>query len=154
MNRFLLRAIELAVENVRASRGGPFGAVVVHQGEIVAEGVNEVTLTNDPTAHAEVVAIRRACQSLAHFSLKGCEMFTSCEPCPMCLGAIYWAWLDRVYFSAIAAEAADAGFDDSRLYQEVRLPPSERSIAMVPMLRDWALFPFEEWRRSTTKIQY
>jgi tRNA(Arg) A34 adenosine deaminase TadA len=114
----MARAIQLSLENVRSARGGPFGAVVVRAGEIIGEGANCVTSTNDPTAHAEVVAIREACRKLQLFELKGCEIYTSSEPCPMCLGAIYWARLDRVYFGNTAADASKAGFDDSLIYLE------------------------------------
>src|SRR5437588_5334887 len=126
-NRFLLHAIELAVENVRRG-GGPFGALVVKDGVVIAIGTNQVTRTNDPTAHAEIVAIREACRVLGDFQLSGCEVYTSCEPCPMCLGAIYWARPERVFFAATHQEAAAAGFDDSFIYRQIALPHSERSI--------------------------
>lgn len=119
---FMARAIQLAVENVRSGGGGPFGAVVVRDGGIIAEGANRVTLTNDPTAHAEVLAIRLACRELGRFELKSCELYTSCEPCPMCLGAIYWTRLSRVYFGGLATDASQAGFDDSFIYGEIRQP--------------------------------
>ena len=122
----MARALALALENVRSGRGGPFGAVVVKDGEIIAEGMNCVTTTNDPTAHAEMVAIREACRKLQSFELPGCEIYSSCEPCPMCLGAIYWARPARVYFANSAADAAQAGFDDAYIYQELRVPYGER----------------------------
>src|SRR4051794_21528306 len=115
-------AIALALESVQKEKGGPFGAVVVQDGIVVGQGANEVTSTNDPTAHAEIVAIRRACQALATFSLQGCEIYSSCEPCPMCLAAIYWARIDRIYFASTRAEAAEVGFRDGFLYQEISLP--------------------------------
>lgn len=118
-NSFMEQAIQLAVENVRSGRGGPFAAVVVKNGQVIATGSNRVTSTNDPTAHAEVTAIREACRALNTFQLTGCDLYTSCEPCPMCLGAIYWARPDRVYFAATASDAADAGFDDSFIYEEL-----------------------------------
>src|SRR6202049_4552141 len=121
-NSFMARAIQLSMDNVRSGRGGPFGAVVVKDGAIVAEGVNQVTSTNDPTAHAEVVAIREACKKLGAFDLEGCEIYSSCEPCPMCLGAIYWVRLSRVYFANSAADAPKIGFDDSLIYREIAQP--------------------------------
>src|SRR5467141_1807893 len=127
-NLFMARAIQLAVENVRSGQGGPFGAVIVNDGNIVAEGANQVTATNDPTAHAEVLAIRQACRKLGLFELKGCELYTSCEPCPMCLGAIYWARLRRIYFANTAQDAARIGFDDSFIYSQLKQSPSLRSI--------------------------
>ena len=120
-NTFMARALALSLENVRSGRGGPFGAVIVRGGEIIAEGVNSVTATNDPTAHAEMVAIREACRKLQSFELAECEIYTSCEPCPMCLGAIYWARPARVYFANSAADAAQAGFDDAFIYKELSL---------------------------------
>ncbi len=150
----MARAIELSIKNVRTGRGGPFGAVVARNGEIVSEGVNSVTLTNDPTAHAEVVAIREACKKLGTFELRGCEIYSSCEPCPMCLGAIYWARPDRVYFGGSAADAAQAGFDDSFIYREIPLGHSERKIAMVQLMRDEALEAFRAWKNLPNKIPY
>jgi guanine deaminase len=151
---FMARAIELAIENVRSGRGGPFGAVVVRGGAIVAEGANRVTATNDPTAHAEMVAIRAACQKLRAFDLKGCEMYVSCEPCPMCLGAIYWARIERVYFAGLASDASDAGFDDSFIYSELARPPDQRKIPMTPLMRDEALEAFRLWKAKPDKIGY
>jgi guanine deaminase len=153
-NPFMARAIQLSIDNVRASQGGPFGAVVVQNGEIIAEGVNQVTLSNDPTAHAEVLAIRQACRKLGLFELKGCELYTSCEPCPMCLGAIYWARLARVYFGNVAADASQIGFDDSFVYHEIAQPLSQRKIPMVQMMREEALAAFRAWREMPDKTGY
>ena len=155
MNRdFMARAIQLAVENVRSGQGGPFGAVIVKDGGVIAEGANQVTLTNDPTAHAEVLAIRQACQTLGLFELKGCELYTSCEPCPMCLGAIYWARLSRVYFGGLAADASQVGFDDSFIYREIAQPHAEREIPMVQMMREEALAAFRAWQKKSDKMRY
>ncbi len=148
------RAIELAIENVRNGRGGPFAAVVVRDGKIVAEGANCVTTSNDPTAHAEVVAIRNACKALHSFQLEGCEIYTSCEPCPMCLGAIYWARPARVYFGGTAADAAAAGFDDSFIYHQIPLPPEKRRIPFVPLLREEAQAAFRAWQEKAEKVRY
>ena len=153
-NAFMARAIELSIENVRSGRGGPFGAVVVRGGKIIAEGVNCVTAVNDPTAHAEVVAIREACKKLGVFELKDCEMYTSCEPCPMCLGAIYWARPARVYFGSTAADASNAGFDDSFIYNEIPQPHAQRKIPMIQMMRDEALEAFRTWQRQPNKVPY
>src|SRR5271157_5858524 len=127
-NPFMARAIHLALQNVHSGQGGPFGAVVVKDGNMIAEGANQVTSTNDPTAHAEVLAIRAACAKLRVFELQGCEIYTSCEPCPMCLGAIYWARLSRVYFANADADASRIGFDDSLIYREIALPHGQRAI--------------------------
>ena len=153
-NPFMARAIQLSLDNVRSGHGGPFGAVIVQNNAIVAEGVNRVTTTNDPTAHAEVVAIREACRKLGLFELKNCELYTSCEPCPMCLGAIYWARPDRVYFAATASDASEAGFDDSFIYEELKRPHSERKIPFEPMMREAGLEPFREWVRKNDRIRY
>jgi guanine deaminase len=153
-NPFMTRAIHLSRENVFSGQGGPFGAVVVMAGRIVAEGVNQVTATNDPTAHAEVVAIRGACVSLGAFLLEGCEIYTSCEPCPMCLGAIYWAHLDRIYFGNTAADASKAGFDDSFIYQQLAQPIGGRSIPMVQMMSGEAQSSFRAWKEKRNKIPY
>jgi guanine deaminase len=150
----MARAIELSLENVHSGRGGPFAAVVVKDGVIVAEGVNQVTALNDPTAHAEVVAIREACKKLASFELRECELYTSCEPCPMCLGAIYWARPARVYFGNTAQDAADAGFDDSFIYREAAKPLTQREIPMVPLMREQALAAFRAWQEKTDKVPY
>jgi guanine deaminase len=153
-NSFMARAIELSIGNVSSGRGGPFGAVVVKAGEVIAEGANQVTSTNDPTAHAEVLAIRAACKKLGTFNLQGCEIYASCEPCPMCLGAIYWAHLSRVYYANLAADAAKIGFDDSLIYREFAQPHSERRIPMAQMMRDEALEAFRAWENNPKRIQY
>jgi tRNA(Arg) A34 adenosine deaminase TadA len=152
-NPFMARAIQLSLDNV-ASGGGPFGAVIVRNGSIVAEGVNRVTATNDPTAHGEVVAIRQACVELRTFTLKDCEIYTSCEPCPMCLGAIYWARLTHIYFGNSAADASAIGFDDSVIYREFTRPFAERSIPMTRMMQDRALAAFDAWKEKPNKILY
>ena len=148
------RAIELSVENVAAGLGGPFGAVVARQGQVIASGVNQVTATNDPTAHAEVVAIRLACRKLHNFELRGCELFTSCEPCPMCLAAAYWARVDRVWFACTRADAAAGGFDDAFLYEELVRPIGDRRLPMKGMMRKEGLLAFAEWKASAAKIAY
>ena len=153
-NTFMARAIELSIENVRSRRGGPFAALIVRDGAIIAEGTNRVTATNDPTAHAEIVAIRAACQTLGTFELSRCEIYASCEPCPMCLGAIYWARLQSIYFAGLASDASDAGFDDSFIYREFAQPPQQRKIAMVPMMREQALEAFRLWKAKPDKISY
>jgi len=150
----MARAIQLSIHNVRTARGGPFGAVVVRAGEIIAEGVNRVTSTNDPTAHAEVIAIREACRKLQLFELKGCQIYTSSEPCPMCLGAIYWARVDRVYFGNTATDASKVGFDDSLIYLEIPQPHSQRKIPMIQLMRDEALEAFRVWERQPNKLPY
>ncbi len=150
----MARAIALSLENVQQRAGGPFAAVVVKDGKIVAEGANEVTATNDPTAHAEVVAIRAACRKLNSFDLHGCEIYTSCEPCPMCLGAIYWARPARVYYANSAADAARAGFDDAFIYQEISRPHPERQIPMIQLVQDGALAAFRAWQEKEDKIRY
>jgi tRNA(Arg) A34 adenosine deaminase TadA len=148
------RAIHLAEQNVRAGSGGPFAAIVVKDGNIVAEGTNLVTSTNDPTAHAEVVAIRRACEVLNSFQLTGCELYTTCEPCPMCLGAIYWARPAAIFFGATHVDAAEAGFDDSFIYQQTRLPVAQRAIPTLQILADEAKHPFQVWKNQTDRIPY
>ncbi len=153
-NPFMARAIQLAVENVRSGKGGPFGSVIVKNSKIVAEAANRVTATNDPTAHAEVVVIREACKKLGVFELTDCEIYTSCEPCPMCLGAIYWARLGKVYFASVAADAAKAGFDDSLIYREIAQELAKRSIPMEQMMRQEALTAFRAWQEKSDKIQY
>jgi guanine deaminase len=150
----MARAIELSIENVRSGRGGPFAAIVVKDGKIIAEGVNQVTYTNDPTAHAEVVAIREACRKLANFELKDCELYTTCEPCPMCLGAIYWARPARVYFGNTAEDASKIGFADSLIYKEAARPPSQRTIPMIPLMREQALKAFRAWEEKSDKTPY
>lgn len=153
-NSFMQEAIQQAVENVRSGRGGPFGALVVKEGCVIARGTNLVTSANDPTAHAEVTAIREACRVLGAFQLTSCEIYTSCEPCPMCLGAIYWARPDRVYFAATAKDAAQAGFDDSFIYEELKRQLPERKIPFEPIMRDAGLEPFREWARKADRIRY
>ena len=152
-NPFMARAIQLSVENVH-SGGGPFGAVVVQNGAIIAEGVNRVTSTHDPTAHAEVSAIRAACAKLGAFELKDCDLYTSCEPCPMCLGAIYWARLAHVYFGNLAADAARIGFDDAFIYREIGQPHAQREIPMTQIMRAEALAGFRAWEEKPNKIVY
>ena len=152
--QYMQRALDLAVENARSGLGGPFAALVIQGGNVIAEGTNLVTSTNDPTAHAEVVAIRRACNALKTFQLTGCEFYTSCEPCPMCLGAIYWARPAAVYYSGTHQLAAAAGFDDSFIYQQTRLPPAERYIPMTRLLETAANAPFDAWRRNSNRIAY
>ena len=153
-NSFMQEAIQRAVENVRSGKGGPFGAIVVKDGRVIATGTNLVTSANDPTAHAEVNAIREACRALGTFQLTGCEIYTSCEPCPMCLGAIYWARPDRVFFAATASDAAEAGFDDSFIYEELKRPHTERRIPFEPLMRETGLEPFREWARKNDRIRY
>jgi guanine deaminase len=153
-NVFMARAIQLSLENVRSRSGGPFGTVIVKQGNVIAEGVNQVTATNDPTAHAEMLAIRQACQNLQRFELSGCDLYTSCEPCPMCLSAIYWARIDRVYFAGLAEDAAQAGFSDSSIYREITRPRSEREIPMIQVMREEALEAFRAWEKTPGKIPY
>jgi guanine deaminase len=152
--RFMSRAIQLSIENARSGRGGPFGAVVVKSGEVIAEGVNCVTQKNDPTAHAEVAAIRQACEKLQSYQLRGCEIYTSCEPCPMCLGAIYWARADRIYFANTAADAAKFGFDDSLIYREISEPHAKRRIPMIQMMRDEALVALRAWDENPDNSPY
>jgi tRNA(Arg) A34 adenosine deaminase TadA len=151
---FMARAIQLSIENVRSGRGGPFGTVIVKDGNALAESANQVTATNDPTAHAEILAIRLACQKLGFFELRGCDLYTSCEPCPMCLGAIYWARLNKVYFGNFANDAAKVGFDDSAIYAEISQPHAEREIPMIQMMRDEALAAFRAWEENPDKIRY
>jgi guanine deaminase len=153
-NPFMARAIQLSIDNVQSGRGGPFGSVVVKDGAIIAEAANQVTSTNDPTAHAEVVAIREACKKLGVFDLEGCEIYTSCEPCPMCLAAIYWARMSRVYFANLDADASQIGFDDSLIYSELAQPHSQRKIPMIQMMREEALAAFRAWENKTNKIEY
>jgi guanine deaminase len=153
-NPFMARAIQLSIENVQSGRGGPFGAVVVKNGAIIGEAANQVTSTHDPTAHAEVLAIRAACKKLGAFELVGCEIYTSCEPCPMCLGAIYWARLSRIYFGNADADASRIGFDDSLIYREIAQPHSQRKIPMTQMMREEALTAFRAWENKRDKIEY
>jgi guanine deaminase len=148
------QAIEMALENVRSGRGGPFAAVIVKDGRAVASATNQVTSSNDPTAHAEIVAIRQACATLGSFQLDGCDLYTTCEPCPMCLGAIYWARPARVFFGASADDAADAGFDDAFIYRQLRGPAAERDIPFVSLLREEALACFREWEKKPNRVPY
>ena len=151
---FMREAIRTSLENVRAERGGPFGSIVVRDGEIVGRGWNQVTSANDPTAHAEVMAIRDACTRLGTFRLDGCTLYASCEPCPMCLSAIYWARISRLYFAATREDAALAGFDDDWIYRELALPLDQRAIPATQYLREEALVALEEWRASAEKRPY
>jgi guanine deaminase len=147
-------AIAMAIENVREGRGGPFAALVVCDGHVVARGANQVTSTNDPTAHAEIVAIRNACRVLGRFQLTGCDIYTSCEPCPMCMGAIYWARPSRVYFAATRADAAAIGFEDDYIYRQLALPPAARDLPLIQMMQEDALAAFAEWRRKPDRALY
>jgi len=151
---WMRQAIDLALENVRTGRGGPFGAVVVKQDRLIATGVNLVTEKNDPTAHAEIVAIRSACRELGSFQLSDCELYSSCEPCPMCLGAIYWARPMFYCYAATRVDAAHVGFDDAFIYDEVPLPPERRSIPGYLLLREAGGTPFQEWMRSEHRVRY
>ncbi len=151
---FLRRAINLATQNVVLGKGGPFGAVIVRDGKIVGEGSNSVTATNDPTAHGEVNAIRAAARTLNTFDLTGCELYTSCEPCPMCLAAAYWAHIDAIYYGANAADAAKAGFDDAFLYDELRQDHAARKIPSTQILRDEAWTSFKAWIEAPSKVEY
>lgn len=151
---FIRRAIDLAIENVRLARGGPFGAVIVQDGVVIAEGANLVTHRHDPTAHAEIVAIREACHIRQSFELRDCTIYSSCEPCPMCLGAIYWARLDRLVFASTRDDAAEAGFDDSFIYQQVPLAPGARSLPTTNLLRDEGARAFQAWLQSPGRVAY
>jgi tRNA(Arg) A34 adenosine deaminase TadA len=153
-NPFMARAIELSMQNVTSGEGGPFATVIVKDGQIVAEGTNRVTALNDPTAHAEIVAIREACVRLGSFELSGCEIYATCEPCPMCLGAIYWTRPLRVYFGNTARDAAKIGFDDAFIYDEMRLPPDRRHVPMIPLMRDEAQKAFQAWQQKPDKTVY
>lgn len=148
------KAVELSLENMRAGKGGPFGAIIVRQGKIVGTGANHVTSDNDPTAHAEVVAIRDACKNLGTFQLDDCEIYTSCEPCPMCLAAIYWARPKAIYYANTRKDAADIGFDDDFLYEELKKNLEERSLPIHQLDKSNALKVFDEWKRKTDKIEY
>ena len=151
---FMRRAIELAQSGVDNDQGGPFGCVVVKDGRIVGEGYNQVTSTNDPTAHAEIVAIRDACRKLESFQLTDCTVYTSCEPCPMCLGAIYWARPAAIYFAGTREDAAAAGFDDELFYDELDRSNDERQLKLRPMLRDEAQKVFDNWNQKSNKVEY
>jgi tRNA(Arg) A34 adenosine deaminase TadA len=151
---WMAKAIELARENVRAGRGGPFAALVVRDGGIIASGTNLVTSTNDPTAHAEIVAIREACRAVGSFQLAGCEIYTTCEPCPMCMGAIYWARPARLYYAGTRGDAAGIGFDDAYIYEQLETPVEARAIPMTQLMREQALAAFAEWERKADKVRY
>lgn len=153
-NDHMRRAIRLAENNAASGNGGPFGAVIVKDGKVVAEGSNTVTVDNDPTAHAEVTAIRRACAVLGTFDLSGCELYTSCEPCPMCLAACYWAHVSKVFYAAGREDAADAGFDDEMIYVEVAKQLNERKLPFVQLLPEEGLRPFMLWKSNPDKIRY
>jgi len=153
-DKFMQAAIDLSITGMTNNEGGPFGAVVVKNGEIVGRGNNKVTSSNDPTAHAEVTAIRDACKNLNTFQLDGCVIYTSCEPCPMCLGAIYWARPDKVYFACTKKDAADAGFDDDFIYREIELAFDERSIVFEQLMREEAQLAFNQWKEKEDKKAY
>ena len=153
-NDFMKEAILLSVQNVETATGGPFGAVVVKDGKIIARGTNLVTTNNDPTAHAEVVAIREACRILGTYQLTGCEIFASCEPCPMCLAAIYWARPDKLFYANSKEDAAAINFDDDFIYKEIALPIEKRKLFTRQIMRNEALIAFEKWKQSTEKIEY
>ena len=153
-SKFMQEAIRLSIANVEEGKGGPFGAVVVKNGKIIARGINQVTTNNDPTAHAEVVAIREACKVLNTFQLDGCEIYTSCEPCPMCLGAIYWARPDKLFYANSKEDAANIKFDDQFIYEEIAKPVEERKLFTRQILRDEALEAFDKWTKSTNKTEY
>ncbi|MBT3518945.1 MAG: nucleoside deaminase [Candidatus Marinimicrobia bacterium] len=151
---FMREAIRLSLENVNSENGGPFGAVIVKNGNIIARGVNAVTSTNDPTAHAEVVAIRNACEKLGSFQLNGCEIYCSCEPCPMCLGAIYWARPDKIYYANTKQDASNINFDDQFIYSELDVSIAERKLPTIQLLRNEAQTAFTQWQESTEKVKY
>ena len=152
--QYLERAIALSKEGMQSGEGGPFGCVIVKDGKIVGEGCNKVTSSNDPTAHAEVVAIREACKNLGTYQLSDCEIYTSCEPCPMCLGAIYWARPARVFFACTREDAAGIGFDDNFIYEELEKANDEREMVLVSMMRDEALEVFQNWAAKPDKVEY
>ena len=152
-NKFMARAIELSIESVNTG-GGPFGSVIVKDEKIIAEGFNKVTSTNDPTAHGEIVAIRKACKNLNNFNLSGCELYSTCEPCPMCLSAIYWAHIDKVYYANTRDDAKKIDFDDSLIYSELLKNVKIRKIPMAQMMREEALKAFELWNKKTDKVKY
>ncbi|MCD4724400.1 MAG: nucleoside deaminase [Bacteroidales bacterium] len=152
--QFMEKAIRLAEENIFMGNGGPFGAVIVKDGQIIATAINEVTSTVDPTAHAEVVAIRKACSILKSYQLEGCEIYSSCEPCPMCLGAIYWARPSAVFYAASKEDAAASGFDDEFIYKEIECQPDKRKIPFINKMRDEARDVFRRWNESERKVKY
>lgn len=151
---FMKKAIDLSREHMQAGHGGPFGAVIVKDGKIISEGWNQVFSINDPTAHAEVQAIRKACQSIKNFDLSGAEIYTSCEPCPMCLSAIYWARIEKIYYANTRKDAANIDFDDDFIYQEIPKDIQDRKIPMEHMMNDEALKVFKEWENKADKIEY
>ena len=153
IKEFMKRAIELSLESVNKS-GGPFGCIIVKENKIVAEGSNKVTSSNDPTAHGEIVAIREACKNLNTFTLKGCELYSSCEPCPMCLSAIYWARIDKIYYANTRKDAQKIDFDDSLIYEEFEKNIDKRKIPMIQMMRNEAIKAFELWDKKTDKVKY
>ena len=152
--KFMKKAIRLSIANVEKGKGGPFGVVIVKDGKVIARGTNNVTSANDPTAHAEIVAIRKACKALKTYQLTGCDIYTSCEPCPMCLAAIYWARPDRIFFANSKEDAAAINFDDKLIYDEIAKPISERKIFTQQILREQALEAFKKWSESPNKIEY
>lgn len=153
-DKFLAEAVKLSIRNIQTGEGGPFGAVIVKNGQIIAWGNNRVTSTNDPTAHAEVVAIREACQKLGTFGLEGCELYSSCEPCPMCLSAIYWARIEKVFYANTKDDAAKIGFDDAFIYDEIKKPPFERRLFMERIKNKEAWEAFEQWAKKSDKQEY
>lgn len=153
-NEFMQAAIDLSRQGMEEGKGGPFGCVIVKDGKIIGRGNNNVLSNNDPTAHAEVMAIRDACKNLGHFQLDGCEVYTSCEPCPMCLGAIYWARPSKIYFANNKTDAATAGFDDEFIYDELKISPPERTIPMIKILNSEAIKVFEDWIKKENKKVY
>ncbi len=153
-NSFMAKAIELSLENVRSGKGGPFAAVIVKEGKVIAQGTNRVASSNDPTAHAEIVAIREACRVLGHFQLTGCEIYATCEPCPMCMAAIYWVRPAKVYFASTSEDAARYGFDDAYIREQLQLPPAQKKIPMAQIMRDQALKVLPLWEQKTDKIEY
>jgi tRNA(Arg) A34 adenosine deaminase TadA len=152
-NKFMRKAIALSIENIK-NGGGPFGAVIVKDGKIIATGVNRVTANTDPTAHAEVNAIRKASKKLGTFDLAGCDIYTSCEPCPMCLGAVYWAHIDKMYYGNTKADAKNIGFDDSFIYDEIELKPENRKLESTQLLHNESIVAFENWVKAEDKIEY
>ena len=152
-NKFMTRAIELSIESVN-SGGGPFGSIIVKNDKVIAEGSNKVTLNNDPTAHGEIVAIRKACKNLNNFNLSGCELYSTCEPCPMCLSAIYWAHIEKIYYANTRDDAQKIDFDDSLIYSELLKNVKKRKVPMIQMMRDEALKAFELWDIKTDKVKY
>lgn len=153
-NTFMKQAIELAIQNVREGKGGPFAALVIKDGTVIGKGTNLVTSVNDPTAHAEIVAIREACKVLGDFQLNGCEIYTTCEPCPMCMGAIYWARPERVFYACTRDDAGKIGFSDAFIYDQLLLPPEKRSIPMEQLMQEDALTAFREWEQTENKTLY